>query len=236
MRAFFAVTLGSALTFGAGLAAADEKAPSWDSVFSLAGAPKGVHLTASYLDSKGRSHALELWRDGDSRLRRRTDDKLDLFAEKTKGGDYTFRLIDLAAKRLFEVSRTNLARIGVFPDFPALAGILARPKVAHSLHRDGRPIERTRVGDCGWVRLEVKGGGSKDICWSDRFKVPLLIKAPTPPQAGSQASPGPGGPTTIHFEVKQIEAKVPSTEVFKVPQRGLHVIRADQDIDPSSDL
>jgi len=226
MRAFFAVTLGSALTFGAGLAAADEKAPSWDSVFSLSGAPKGVHLTASYLDSKGRSHSLELWRDGDSRLRRRTDDKLDLFAEKTKGGDYTFRLVDLAAKRLFEVSRTNLARIGVFPDFPALAGILARPKVAHSLHRDGRPIERTRVGDCGWVRLDVKGSGSKDICWSDRFKVPLLIKAPTTA----------GGPATIQFEVKQIEAKVPSAEVFKVPQRGLHVIRADQDIDPSSDL
>jgi len=213
----------AALTLN-GAARAEAKPLAWDDVFSLRDAPKGVHLKASYLDAKGASHDLEVWRDGDARLRRRTDDKIDLFAEKTGTGEYAFHLVDLDKKRLIEVSRTNLYRIGVFTDWSALAGMLTRPKGAHTLRPDVRPRQKTRAGECRWIRLEVQAGGAKEICWSDRFKVPLIIQTPAPNT----------GFTTV-FEVKQIEAKVPGAEVFKIARQGLTVIAADQDINPASD-
>jgi hypothetical protein len=226
MKRALVAALFPALTLAAGAAAAEDKAPTWDEVFSLRNAPKGVHLKATYADGKGASHDLEIWRDGDRRLRRRTDTKLDLFAEKTVSSDYAFRLVDLENKRIFEVNRTNLYRIGVFTDWPALAGILVRPRGPHALRREARPVERTPAGECRWIQLTVQAGGSKSICWSDRFKVPLVIQTPAPP----------GGTATTLFQVKQIEAKVPEARIWKVPAEGFLLVSADQDIDPSSDL
>lgn len=203
---------------------AEDKPLTWDDTFSLRDAPKGVHVKATYTDGKGRSHDLEMWRDGDRRIRRRTDDKLEIFAEK-QGGEYAFRLVDLAKKRLLEVNRTNLYRIGVFADWPALAGMITKPKLAHTLRPGTRPKEKTQLGECRWVRIEIKGGGAQEVCWSARFKLPLLIQT---------ASPA-GGFTTV-FQVKQVDLKTPGPEVFKISTKGLTVIRADEDIDPSSDL
>ena len=211
-----------ALTPGA---RAEDKPLTWQEAFSLAGAPKGVHLKATYLDGKGKPHALEVWRDGDRHLRRRTDNALDLFADKAAGGDYAFRLVDHARLRLVEVSRTNLYRIGVFADFPSLAGLLARPKGAYALHREARPKSRLPAGECRWVRLEPQGARAQSICWSDLFKVPLRIE-------GKAAD----GSVVALFEVKQIEAKVPGDAAFKVDTKGFTVVKADQDIDPSSDM
>lgn len=223
--ALVAAMIGAA-ALTAGAATAEDKALSWADAFSLRGAPKAVHLQASYLDKRGKSHDLELWRDGDQHLRRRTDDKIDLFVEKTAGGDYAFRLADLANKRLIEVSRTNLYRIGVFADWPALAGIVSEPKGPHALHREARPATRTKAGECRWILLEVKGGDATEICWSDHFKVPLIMEKPK----------AAGGAATTLFQVKQIDEKRPAAEVFKVATTGLALVRADDDIDPSSDL
>jgi hypothetical protein len=224
MRLTLAALALPALAFAASAHAA-AKPLKWEDAFSLRDAPKGVHLKASYVDGKGRSHELEVWRDGDRRILRRTDDKLDLFAEKTSGGEYAFRIVDRAKKRLIEVNRTNLYRIGVFADWSALAGMLTRPKGAHTLRPGGRPKERTKIGECRWVRLEIQGSGAQEICWSDRLKVPLLIQTVAPA----------GGFTTV-FQVKQVDLKVPGAEMFNVSSAGLTVIRADEDIDPSSDL
>ena len=224
MRVTLAALALPALAFAASAHAAD-KPLTWDDAFSLRDAPKGVHVKASYTDGKGRSHELEMWRDGDRRLRRRTDDKLELHAEKQGGGEYAFRLIDLAKKRLLEVNRTNLYRIGVFADWPALAGMITKPKPAHTLRPGARPKEKTPVGECRWVHLEIKGGGAQEICWSARFKLPLIIQ-----------TVAPAGTFTTVFQVKQVDVKVPGADVFKVSSAGLTVIRADEDIDPSSDL
>lgn len=224
MRRGLAVLAALALALPASAHAATSSL-KWEDTFSLREAPKGIHIKASYVDGKGRSHDLEVWRDGDQRIRRRTDDKLELLAEKASSGEYAFRIVDLAKKRLIEVNRTNLYRIGVFADWPALAGMLTRPKGPHTLTPGSRPKERSQIGECRWVRLEIRGSGPQEICWSDRFKVPLLIQTVAPA----------GGFTTV-FQVKQVDVKVPAAEVFKVSSAGLTVIRADEDIDPSADL
>jgi hypothetical protein len=223
----FVIALALGLLALASGARAEDKPLTWEEAFSLAGAPNGVHIKASYVDGKGKPHTLEVWRDGDRRLRRRTDDALDLLADKAAGGDYAFRLVDHGSRRLVAVNRTNLYRIGVFADFPALAGLLARPKGAHALHREARSRSRFAGGECRWMRLEFEAQRAQpqSICWSDRFKVPLRIE-------GKAAD----GSVVTLFEVKQLEAKMPGDEAFKVDTKGFTVVKADQDIDPSSDM
>lgn len=208
-----------------GVARAEGRPLSWDKAFSSKGAPRGVHFKASYTDAIGRPHALELWRDGEAHLRRRTDDAIDLLAEKTAGGEIVFRLVDLGKKRLIEVSRTNLHRIGIFASYPELAGVLIRPAGSTTLGPGSRPKERAPAGACRWVRVETPPARPKEICWSERFKLPLLIQEQT----------AAGGFTTL-FQIHQIEANVPAAGVFRISTKGLTVIHADQEIDPSSDM
>jgi hypothetical protein len=205
-------------------AAAEPKPLVWDDVFSQKGAPPAVHLTATYVDGKGGSHDLELWRDADQHLRRRTDDRLDLYVDRREDGDYAYRLLDHQRSLLIEVSRTNLHRIGVFSGWPALAGMLTRPSRPHRLVPSRRPPARTPAGACRWHRVEI-GAAAQEICWSAQWRLPLLIQA----EAGPKKAPA----TT--FRVKQIEAKLPGSDVFRVDPAGLAVVNADQDINPSSD-
>ena len=56
----------------------------FDHVFSTRGEPAATHFEATYL-AGGAEHHVEVWRDGERRIRRRTDDKAESFALRTPG-------------------------------------------------------------------------------------------------------------------------------------------------------
>ena len=65
----------------------------WESSFPAAAVrERNVYFAARYVGTAGREHRQEVWREGSRRLRRITDDKLDLLIEKDSSGEYQYRL------------------------------------------------------------------------------------------------------------------------------------------------
>jgi hypothetical protein len=194
----------------------------WDDVFSAKGAPKAVHFSATYVDGKGREHALEVFRDGTDRLVRKTDGRLELYVEKKADGDYGYRLVDRARAALIEVSRVNLYRIGVFTDWYGLAHVLVRPTGKHELVREGGAVEKTAAGECRYVRIERPNAPIQHVCWSSTWKLPLRIVT----------EDAKGGKKEV-FAIKSVEGKIADPAVLRINPAGLAVIDADQDIAPN---
>jgi hypothetical protein len=152
-------------------------APDFDHVFSTRGEPAATHFQATYLAGAAEHH-VEVWRDGERRIRRRTDDKAESFATRKAGGpDYRLAVLDLDRKIRTDIDRDNLYRIGQFTDWFDLGHGLRHPKGDYRLvpaatpHGAGHPI-----GACTWVAL-VQGQQTTHVCWSALAKLPLLIQA-----------------------------------------------------------
>lgn len=195
----------------------------WDRELDLAGAPALVHARAHYVDARGERHTLEISREGQRRLARRTDRALELFVERNARGDYDYSLADRRTARLLLVNRTNLHRIGVMTDFASLAGLVARPTTAHVVTASARPVETTALGACRWLHVRVAGQPSREICWSDRWKLPFHIETRS----------GAGWASVL--DVDAVDASV-DPRAFRADAAGLTVVRADDDIDPSQDM
>jgi hypothetical protein len=199
---------------------------SWERVFSLAGAPALVHAQVHYLDSGGGSHSLELLRQGDRRVVRKTDGALELLAERNARGEVDYALADLRRARLIQVNRTSLHRIGVMSDFGSLAALVARPATAHVLTASLRPVEKSTLGTCRWLHVDVTapaGQPAREICWSDRWKLPLHIEVAR------------GEQWTRVLEVDSVDARV-DVRALRANPAAFTVIHADDDIDPSQDM
>ena len=61
---------------------------TWERAFPVSGRAVDVHLRASFTGRDGQPHQLELWRQGETFLHRRTDDALDLFVVAHERGRY----------------------------------------------------------------------------------------------------------------------------------------------------
>jgi hypothetical protein len=194
----------------------------WEDAFSVKDAPKNVHFAATYVDGKGRSHSLEVFRQGTERLVRKTDGRLALHVEKQADGDYGYRLIDHARAALIEVSRNNLFRIGVFTEWYGLAHVLAKPAGKHTLSRESGSVEKTPVGECRYIRIERPHAATQHVCWSNTWKLPLRILAEDNKGAKKEV-----------FAIQSVEAKITDALVFHVDTVGLMQINADQDIAPN---
>ena len=86
LNPIFATLIGC----GSALLAAAAPVPSsptptldWDKTFHAAADQRPLHFIATYQDAHG-PHRLEEWRLGDERLRRLTDARIDLHADRTK--------------------------------------------------------------------------------------------------------------------------------------------------------
>ena len=152
-------------------------APDFDHVFSTRGEPPATHFQATYL-AGGLEHHVEVWRDGERRIRRRTDDKAESFALRTPGSpDYRLSVLDLGKKIRTDIDRDNLYRIGQFTDWFDLGHGLRHPKGGYRLVPAASPHEAARaIGACEWVAL-VQGTQTTHVCWSTTAKLPLLIQA-----------------------------------------------------------
>jgi len=149
----------------------------FDHVFSTRGEPAATHFEATYL-AGGLEHHVEVWRDGDRRIRRRTDDKAESFAVRQSGSpDYRLSVLDLGRKIRTDIDRDNLYRIGQFTDWFDLGHGLRHPKGGYRLVPAATPRGAARaIGACEWVAL-VQGAQTTHVCWSATAKLPLLIQA-----------------------------------------------------------
>jgi hypothetical protein len=149
----------------------------FDHVFSTRGEPAATHFEATYL-AGGAEHHVEVWRDGERRIRRLTDDKAESFALRTPGSpDYRLSVLDLGKKIRTDIDRDNLYRIGQFTDWFDLGHGLRHPKGGYRLVPAASPHEAARaIGACEWVAL-VQGTQTTHVCWSTTATLPLLIQA-----------------------------------------------------------
>ncbi len=169
-----AATLFVAVVVSLNLSANELK---FEQIFSDKGEPPSLHYLAEF-SSKGTQHQLELWRDGERRLKRRTDDSVEIYAFR-KPDDSEFRLSILDLKRHIHtrVDRTNLYRIGNFTDWFDLAHGLKHPKGVYQLVPASAPQGETKpLTACQWYDL-TQQQRTTHVCWSLKKHIPMIIQA-----------------------------------------------------------
>lgn len=198
-------------------AAGAQAAPlRFDEAFAVANSPS-VHYEARFAGQDGRERKIEAWREGDTRLKRRTDDAVEIHAVRRAGdAEYAMTVIDLRRKLLTRIDRTNLFRIGNFTDWFDIAHALKHPKGDYTLAAALAPPGAGRqVGACSWYDLEQQGRASH-ICWSGKAQLPLAI-------VDAQ------GRTVWH--VTKLEAGRIAPGTFKIDTREFVVNDANEDIE-----
>ncbi|MEP6739479.1 MAG: hypothetical protein ABJA61_03820 [Caldimonas sp.] len=147
----------------------------FEQAFSARAEPARLHYRASYSLNE-RWHDVEVWRDSDRRLRRRTDDAIDTYVFRPRGEvEWQMVVLDLRRRIRTDVDRTNLYRIGHFTDWFGLAHSLSRPVGAYQVAAIARPRTDARpIASCRWYAL-TRGDVGSVICWSKARGLPLLI-------------------------------------------------------------
>ena len=175
-----------------------------------------IHYQARFTGPNGRQQKLEAWRDGDSRVKRRTNDAIETYAiRKGTDAEYSMTVLDLQRKLLTRIDRTNLFRIGNFTEWFDLAHGLRHPRGEYKLAMGHEPAgaERT-IAKCRWFDLE-QNGRTSHICWSAQAQLPLAIVD--------------GQGATVWNVTKLEAARIPPA-TFDIDSRGFVVNDANEDI------
>jgi len=214
-------------------AASSPAAPRpWHEVLARDATTVDVHAVSRYRGADGGWHRLEVWRHGESFVHRRTDDRLDLYAQldPQAAGHYRFQVLDPRRQALIEVDRTNLLRIGLDDDWFSLAHLLRQPADGTMV----RALERSRrdaAASCDWYRLQpepkAKAAPTLDICWSQTYALPVRILV------ADAAAEGAG----LLFELQSAEAIPSQAPELASPALapGYTFVDANADIDPAGD-
>jgi hypothetical protein len=118
-------------------AASSSASSSFDRVFAAQGEPASTHFAAEYRTG-GVAHRVEVWRDGERRIRRRTDDAAESIAlRKPDSPEFKLSVFDLKRHIVTDIDRSNLYRIGNFTDWYDLGHGLRHPKGAYTLRAAG---------------------------------------------------------------------------------------------------
>ena len=199
------------------LAAPPPRAGSFDATFAAKGEPASLHYQVLYV-SNGALHRMDVWRDGDRRIKRVTDGAIATYATRKPGEvGYTLKVLDLKRRISTVIDRTNLYRIGQFTDWYDLGHGLRHPKGAYRLVASrAAPAGMPRIGRaCRWYDL-VEGPRTTHICWDNAVKLPLLI------------APAGGAPM---WRVRAIDqGKIPGA-TFVADDRGFIRNDANRDIE-----
>lgn len=143
-------------------------------LFDCAGARNQSYYTATYR-AGGRDHQVEVWRDGDLRIKRRTDDAIETYLLRPPGSDeWTMSVLDLERHIRTDITRTNLLRIGHFTDWFAQAHALSRPRATYRLTVSKPLPGASPIATCAWYRLTERDR-TTTICWSRQASLPLVI-------------------------------------------------------------
>ena len=147
----------------------------FDKTFNIRGEARQLNYRATYVVN-GSAHQMEVWRDRDQRLKRRTDDKLETYLFKPpRQAEWQMVVLDLQRKMRTDIDRTNLYRIGHFTDWFSMSHALVRPTGTYSLTAlSAAPNGAKPLSACRWYALN-QGGAVSHICWSGELHLPLLI-------------------------------------------------------------
>ena len=187
---------------------------AFERVFTDEGEPTYAHFTASYQDARG-PHTVEVWRIGHTKLRRRTDGVLDIYAGQTAKQEVHFTVLDHQRSIRTEVSRTNLYRIGRFVDWFGLAHGIGKPMTAYQLATLAKPPTKdTPSAPCTWYQLTVEQHASA-ICWSDAYRLPLLITTPE---------------GQVQWRIGAVDTQRIAWDVFRIDAPGYLFVDANDDL------
>jgi hypothetical protein len=194
---------------------ADPAGLQFDQVFSAKGEPSAMHFRARFA-SRGEQHVLEVWRDGDRRLTRRTDDASEIHVAREPGDpDYQMVVLDLRHKIETRIARDDLYRLGSFTDWFDLAHGLRHPKASYRLTSIVEPGGAPRpLRTCKWFALEQQGRNVR-VCWSAQEHLPLLVL---------------GGHDEVLWQVTEVEHKLVAASVFEIHDVGFVRNDAHRDI------
>ena len=189
----------------------------FDQVFSDKGEPKNINYEVTYKSVTGEHH-LEVWREGNTRLKRKTDDALELYIIKDQNGpEFNLSILDLKKKIYTQIKRTNLYRIGSFTDWYDLAHGLKHPLAAYEINKlSVAPSKSTPVSSCKWYEL-IQGENKTQICWSSDYKIPLMMTS----LKGD-----------IFWNVKKVNINKMVPSVFEIHSEGFIKNDANRDIEP----
>jgi hypothetical protein len=149
---------------------------TFEAVFGSKGEPAALHYQATFV-SRGAEHRLEVWRDGDRQVRRRSDDAVETYAFHDPGTvDFRMSVLDLKRRIHTRIDRDNLYRLGNFTDWFDLTHGLKHPRGPYQL-APGRAAAGTPapLESCRWYEL-TEGSRVTRICWSSRDRIPVLIQ------------------------------------------------------------
>ncbi len=210
----------AALAFLSLAAAAPATAPKlrFDQAFSTVGEPARVHYQVAYR-ANGAVHRLEVWRDGDRRVKRVTDGAIASFAtHQPRDAGYALTVLDRRRRISTRVDRVNLYRVGQFTDWFDLGHGLRHPKAAYTLVAASAPAGvPAPLAPCRWYDL-TQGGVATHICWSDSEHLPLIL-------ADAQGQPV--------WRVAALDHRPLPASLFVVDDRGY--VRNDANSDISKD-
>ena len=195
---------------------ADTGGLKFDSVFSARGEPASLHYRVAFR-SAGVVRRMEVWRDGDRRVRRDTGQTLTTFAFHTPGeAGYRLLMLDRVKRINTRIDRTSLYRIGAFTDWYDLTHGLRHPRGDYRLVKAAAPPGAPgALRPCAWYDL-VEGARRTHVCWDAADRLPLLIAA----------SDG-----RLVWRVDALDRKAIPSSRFAIDDRGYVHNDADQDIE-----
>ncbi len=195
---------------------AQAKELTFEQAFSAKGEPRTLHYQAAF-SAKGAEHHLEVWRDGDQRLKRSTDQAIETYVVR-KSGDPEFHMsiLDMKKRIHTRIDRANLYRIGNFTDWFDLAHGLKHPTGEYHVVKAQAPAGAPKTfQDCQWYDL-TQGQRTTHVCWSTQSHLPLVIQA----QDGKVA-----------WKVSDMDSKPIPNKTFEIHDAGFVRNDANQDIE-----
>ena len=204
-------------TVAAGRAEAGSGSLGFEQVFRSAGEPTSLHYEASFFRD-GKQHQLEVWREGNTRLKRRTDDAVETYVtHPSKGPDFELTVLDLKRKILTRIGRDSLYRIGNFTEWFDLAHGLKFPTGDYALAPtvQAPQVAPKPYAPCRWYEL-TQGHRNTRICWSVTAHLPMLML---------------DGDGALLWQITRLERSPNDASVFKINDEGFVRNDANQDID-----
>ncbi len=150
--------------------------PAFETTFLSKGEPSTLYYRVQFA-AGGSAHSMQVWREGDRRLRRRTDDAVDTYVmrENVDPNDYQMIVVDYSKRITTRIDRNNLVRLGNFSDWFDLAHGLRHPVGPYQIAATDAPSKiDLPISACRWYEIQ-QGDATSRVCWSERERLPLVI-------------------------------------------------------------
>lgn len=209
------------LTAGIGSVQAETGADlAWETVFTLPAAAPALEAEVRYQDARGMPHTLHLWREG-HRLRRLTDERLDLLAERD-GETYHQSLVDRSRHLQILLEEEDLQGVGLLLHWEELATLLRPPTGTYHLARSDRDDESVDSHACRWYFLQ-NAGRQWNICWARDAALPLRIESVQ------------NGQRILVLAVDRLNVSPQPGQTFVQDTAGMMIVDAHEELGAGSD-